>query len=105
MPERQQRLERELQRVAAQFAARLPERLALLAKLWDAHVAGEDGAPQALQRELHRLRGTAASYGYAALARQLRVAEDLLTGGAQAAELSAAMATVLEQQWLQDEEF
>lgn len=99
MSDAQRKLEQELQRVAAAFAARLPERMALLASLWEAYAAGGDGA--ALQKELHRLRGTAASYAYATLAQQLRLAEELLKQDRREA-LLALMPDILARAWTQD---
>lgn len=101
MSESDDRLAQALQKVAAAFDARLPERMRQLGALRDAWQRGEAGAEAALQRELHRLRGTAASYGYQALSRQLREAEQLLQQDARDA-LRAAMEDLLARPWQRD---
>lgn len=96
-----QRLEEALRKVAAVFDTRLPDRLRLLEDLWRAFE--DEGAARAepLRRELHRLRGTAASYGYQALAQRLRAAEDLLRQDARAA-LRDDMAQLFARRWERD---
>ncbi|GIZ52324.1 Hpt domain-containing protein [Noviherbaspirillum aridicola] len=95
------RLEEALQKVAAAFDARLPERLRQLESLWHAYEDGGADSAEALRRELHRLRGTASSYGYRALSQQLREAEDQLREVARPA-LRASMRQVFDRRWERD---
>lgn len=101
MSDAAQRLNDELQKVAAAFDARLPGRLQQLAALWEACEAGGTDSRDRLQRELHRLRGTAASYGYQALSQRLREAEDQLKQDASPA-LRDNLQQVFSQRWERD---
>lgn len=107
MSDAAQRLADELQKVAAAFDARLPQRLQALEALWQAFETGEPDSAEPLRRELHRLRGTAASYGYQALSHCLRNAEERLTRLDQAnpdgrAALQSDMREAFTRRWERD---
>ncbi len=49
------------------YAARLPEKVREIRNLWDQVEGGSDGATDRLHRSLHRIVGTAGTFGYASL--------------------------------------
>ncbi len=72
----------------ARFRAGLPARLA------DLEAALAAGDAQAVQRHIHKLRGTAAGYGFAELSHLAGAAEDALRAGVPLAEVREVAAVV-----------
>ena len=60
------------------YAARLPEKIREVRDLWDQVEGGSDGASERLQRSIHRVAGSAGTYGYAQLSDVARELEHAL---------------------------
>lgn len=67
-----------LEKLRAEYAAKLPSQLAGLAALLARAREGATDARQKLEAELHRISGTAGTYGFESLSADARDAEERL---------------------------